>query len=308
MAALRGKALAAYLVVCVVWGATFLAMRVGVRSLPPLPLAGSRYLLSGTVLLAGALARGVPLPRRPADWLTLAAVGFFLLASGNTFVVWAEQYTPSGVASLFIVTVALWMAVFDALLPGGSGAGLSWRVVVGLLVGLAGTAILVGAAPHALTRLDLRGPLALTGASASWGFGSVLYNRRHPAASPYVGAAIEMLVGGIVVTLAGLAVGEARDVHLTLAGLASLGYLVVFGSLVGYTSYHYALEHAPASVVGTYAYVNPVIAVLLGWAVLGEHVGLHTFVATALILGAVLWIHAAHRLGAPEPEEMPASD
>ena len=306
MSALRGKALVAYLLVCLLWGSTYLAIRVGVAVLPPFLFAGTRYLTAGLLLLAGALATGGRLPRRAADWRNLAVVGLFLLAGGNTMVVWSEQFTPSGVASLFVVTVALWMAVFDAALPGGGR--LTWRVVIGLLVGLAGTALLVEADPHQLLHADLRGPLALTGASASWAFGSVFYQRHHADGSPYVGAAIEMLAGGVVVILVGLVTGEARHVHLTARGLAALGYLVVFGSVVGYTAYNYALHHADATAVGTYAYVNPLIAVLLGALVLGEHVGPRTFAAMILILGAVLWIHAARRVPAAEDAEPPPGD
>lgn len=306
MAALRGKALIAYLLVCVIWGSTYLAIRVGVAVLPPFLFAGARFLVAGLLLLGGALAAGARLPRRGRDWATLAVVGLFLLAGGNTMVVWAEQSTPSGVASLFVVTVALWMAVFDAALPGGNR--LTWRVIVGLLVGLAGTALLVEADPHQLLHADLRGPIALTCASASWAFGSVYYERHHADGSPYVGAAIEMIAGGVVVILVGLLFGEARQVHPTARGLAALGYLVVFGSVIGYTAYNYALHHANATVVGTYAYVNPLIAVVLGALLLGERVGSRTVIAMGLILGAVVWIQMAHRVTARSDAELPASD
>jgi len=293
MAVLRGKALVAYLLVCVFWGSTYLAIRIGVHDLPPFLFAGGRFLVAGLLLLGGALAAGERLPRRPRDYAILALVGLFLLGGGNTMVVWAEQFTPSGMASLFVVTVALWMALFDALLPGGAGR-LTWRVVAGLALGLVGTAVLVEADPRALLSADLRGPIALTGASASWAFGSVLYKREHPEAGPYVGAAIEMIAGGVVVILLGLVVGEAGHLQVTSRGLGALAYLVVFGSIVGYTAYAYALHHAPATIVGTYAYVNPLIAVLLGWALLSERVGPRTFLAMALILGAVLWIQVSH--------------
>ncbi|MGD0993576.1 MAG: EamA family transporter [Gemmatimonadales bacterium] len=301
MAALRGKALFAYLVVCVVWGSTYLAIRIGVRDLPPLLFAGLRFLLAGLLLLGSALALGAQLPRRARDWGILAVVGLFLLGGGNSAVVWAEQFTPSGIASIFVVTVALWMAFFDAIVPGGPGR-LSLRVIAGLLVGLAGTMLLVGANPRAFLRADLRGPIALTLASASWAFGSVYYKRRHPDVNPYVGAAIQMIASGAAVALLGLLVGEARAVHPTATGLEALGYLVVFGSIVGYTAYTYALRHASATAVGTYAYVNPPIAVLLGNVFLGEPIGARTVAAMVLILGAVLWIQLAHRVPTPEAE------
>jgi drug/metabolite transporter (DMT)-like permease len=295
MAALRGKALIAYLVVCVFWGSTYLAIRVGVGELPPFLFAGLRFLTAGLLLLVGALAFGDRLPRRAVDWRTLAIVGVFLLAGGNAFVVWAEQYTPSGVASLFVVTVALWMAFFDAVIPGGSG-DLNWRVIAGLALGFLGSALLVGASPAELVHADLRGPLALTGASASWSLGSV-YAKRHPTeTSPYIGAAVQMIAGGAVVAVAGTALGEWHLWHLSAKGFGAIVYLVIFGSILGYSAYSYALRHASPTVVGTYAYVNPVIAVLLGWAILKEPITARTFLAMVMILGAVIWIQFSHKL------------
>jgi drug/metabolite transporter (DMT)-like permease len=306
MASMRGKALVAYLVVCVLWGSTFLAIRVGVGVLPPLLFAGTRFLSAGLLLLGGAVAFGARLPRRAGDWGILAVVGLFLLAGGNASLVWAEQFTPSGVASIFVATIALWMAFFDSIVPGGPGR-LSPRVIAGLLLGLAGTALLIGAHPRDLLRADLRGPAALTLASASWAFGSVFYKRRHPDVGPIVAAAIEMLAGGAAVTVVGLAAGEARGVHLTAAGLEALGYLVLFGSILGYSAYAYALRHASATAVGTYAYVNPPIAILLGWLFLGEPIGARTVVAMGLIFGAVLWIQLAHAAAAPRQAEPAAA-
>ena len=295
MAALRGKALVAYLLVCVFWGSTYLAIRVGVGELPPFLFAGLRFFIAGAILFAGALAFGDRAPRRPVDWRTLVIVGLFLLAGGNAFVVWAEQYTPSGVASIFVVTVALWMAFFDAIVPGGSD-DLNWRVVTGLALGFLGTTLLVGASPRAILHADLRGPIALTSASAFWSLGSV-YAKRHPTeTSPYMGAAVQMLAGGVAVTLLGTVLGEWRAWHLSARGVGTIAYLVVFGSIVGYSAYAYALRHASPTIVGTYAYVNPVIAVLLGWLLLKESVGARTFAAMGLILGAVVWIQLSHKL------------
>jgi len=296
MPTLRGKALVAYLVVCVFWGSTYLAIKVGVGELPPFLFAGLRFMLAGVVLLAVALALGDRLPSKAADWRTQAIVGVLLLTGGNAFVVWAEQYTASGIASIFVVTVALWMAFFDAIIPGGSG-DLNWRVVAGLLLGFLGTALLVGASPAEILRADLRGPIALTGASASWSLGSVYGKRHKTETSPYVGAALQMLAGGGVVALVGTVLGEWSRWHLTPRGAGAIAYLVVFGSILGYSAYTYALRHASATIVGTYAYVNPVIAVLLGWLILREPVTARTFVAMALIIGAVVWIQFSHKIG-----------
>ncbi len=295
MSALKGRALVAYLIVCVFWGSTYLAIRIGVGVLPPFLFAGLRFLVAGALLAGVALAFGDHLPRRPADWGTLAIVGVLLLGGGNAFVVWAEQYTASGVASLFVVTVALWMAFFDAVIPGSTGE-LNWRVMLGLVTGFVGTALLIGASPRELLHADLRGPVALTCASASWSLGSV-YAKRHPTeSSPYIGAAVQMIVGGAVVALAGSLLGEWRAWHLSARGAAAIAYLVVFGSILGYSAYVYALRHASPTVVGTYAYVNPVIAVFLGWLLLHEPITARTLVATSLILGAVVWIQFSGRL------------
>lgn len=289
MAGLRGRALLAYLVVCIVWGSTYLAIRVGVGVLPPFLFAGVRFAFAGLVLLTIVLLLGDRLPRRLVDWRTQAIVGVLLLAGGNAFVVWAEQFTPSGSASIFVVTVALWMAFFDAVIPGGSG-DLNWRVIAGLVLGFLGTALLVGASPAEILHADLRGPIALTGASASWSLGSVYGKRHHTDTSPYVGAAIQMIAGGSAVIVVGSVLGEWTRWHMSARGAGALAYLVIFGSIIGYSAYTYALRNASPTIVGTYAYVNPVIAVLLGWLILSEPVTPRTFLAMALTIGAVVWI------------------
>ena len=287
-AALKGKALIAYLVVCVFWGSTYLAIKIGVTELPPFLFAGLRFAVAGVLLLIIARALGDPLPKR-SDWRTLVIVGLLLLAGGNAFVVWSEQYIGSGIASIFVVTVAMWTALFDAIIPGGS-SDLNWRVVAGLLLGFLGTLLLVGATPAEILAADKRGPIALTMASASWSLGTV-YAKRHPTeASPYMGAAIQMIVGGAAVALIGTVLGEWAAWQLSPRGIGAIAYLVIFGSILGYSAYSYALRHASATIVGTYAYVNPVIAVLLGWLLLHEPVGPRTFIAMGMILVAVVWI------------------
>lgn len=294
MAALKGKALIAYLIVCVFWGSTYLAIKVGVTELPPFLFAGLRFFVAGVLLLVIARALGDPLPRK-SDWKTLAIVGLLLLAGGNAFVVWSEQYVGSGIASIFVVTVAMWTALFDAIIPGGS-SDLNWRIAAGLLLGFLGTLLLVGATPAEILAADKRGPIALTMASASWSLGSV-YAKRHPTqASPYMGAAFQMIVGGGAVALVGTFMGEWPSWHLSARGIGAIAYLVIFGSILGYSAYSYALRHASPTIVGTYAYVNPVIAVLLGWVLLHEPVGPRTFIAMGMILVAVVWIQFSHKL------------
>src|SRR6266487_2665138 len=215
MATLKGKALIAYLVVCVFWGSTYLAIKVGVTDLPPFLFAGLRFLVAGLLLLAG----------------------------GNAFVVWSEQYIGSGIASIFVVTVAMWTALFDVIIPGGASE-LNWRIIAGLLLGFLGTLLLVGATPAEILAADKRGPIALTLASASWSVGTV-YAKRHPTqASPYMGAAFQMIVGGVTVALVGTVLGEWASWHLSPRGIGAIAYLVVFGSILGYSAYSYALRHA----------------------------------------------------------------
>ncbi len=292
MAGLRGKALVAYLLVCTVWGSTYLAIRIGVQDLPPLLFAGVRFVIAGVLLGAIVIAMGDRLPRRARDWRVHAVTGLFLLLGGNAVVVWAEQFVESGPASVFVAAVPLWAAFFDVLIPGGTGV-FTWRVGVGLALGFLGSALLAGVTPGELLSSDLKGPVALTLASASWALGTV-YSKRNPTeTTPFSGAAVQMFTGGVIIALLGLVLGEASAWHMTGSGLGSLVYLVVFGSIVGYTAYGYALRHASATIVGTYAYVNPVVAVLLGWLILDERVTLRTFAAMGLILGAVLMIQLA---------------
>jgi drug/metabolite transporter (DMT)-like permease len=188
----------------------------------------------------------------------------------------------------------MWTALFDAIIPGGSGE-LNWRIIAGLLLGFLGTLLLVGASPAEILAADKRGPIALTIASASWSLGTVYAKRNPTKASPYMGAAFQMIVGGTAVALVGTLLGEWASWHLSTRGIGAIVYLVIFGSVLGYSAYSYALRHASATIVGTYAYVNPVIAVLLGWLLLHEPVGGRTFIAMALILGAVLWIQFSYK-------------
>ena len=298
MGELRGRAFLAYVVVCIVWGSTFLGIRIGVQGLPPFLLAGVRFTLAGLILAGIARLLGQALPSRRRDWGTLALVGVLLLTSGNGLVVWAEQYLDAGTASIYVVTVAIWAACFDALMKGGT-TPFTWRLGAGLLLGLVGTAVLTGATPATLLHTDFRGPAALVFASASWAWGSV-YLKRHPVKASFsMSAAVQMVIGGVALLLVGALRGEAGAFHPTLRPMLAVAYLIVMGSIVGFTAYGYALRHASATVVGTYAYVNPVVAVLLGGLILHEPIGARKIVAMAIILGAVLWIQHAVRPAPP---------
>jgi drug/metabolite transporter (DMT)-like permease len=286
--------LAAYITVCVVWGSTYLAIRVGVEHVPPALLAGVRFIIAGLILLAFARVTGRPLPRRRSDWVTNVVVGVLLLAVGNGLVVWSEQFVASGAAAIFVVTMTLWLVLFDAVIPGRTSQP-TLSQIVGLLVGFGGTLLLVGGDVESLRHADWRGPIGLTVAPMAWALGSV-YAKRHPLASgPHVSSGIQMLAAGCVLLILATVAGEWPAWHLTTQGAGAIAYLVVIGSLVGYSCYMYMLKHLSPAVVGTYSYLNTVVAVLLGWAILGEPVTGRTVLAMVLVVGSVMWVRRGRR-------------
>lgn len=302
---LRGKALVAWLIVCIVWGSTYLAIRIGVAHLPPFLFAGVRFVIAGLLLGAGVRLAGHRFPDGPRDWARNVGVGLLLLGGGNLAVVWAEQFTPSGLVSVFVVTATAWTALADVLIPGGA-VRFSARLVGGLALGLVGCVLLFGLSPAELRAADWRGPLALTGGCICWALGSVWSTRQPTRATPYAASAVQMLAAGSALTLGGTLLGEWPAFQLTREGVGALLYLIVVGSFIAFTAYMYALEHASATLVGTYAYVNPVVAVLLGWAVLAEPVTPRMLLGMAVIAVAVAWLQLggrAARGAAPAPAD-----
>ncbi len=216
----------------------------------------------------------------------------------NGLVIWAEQFITSGIASVFVVTVSLWLAVFDAAIP-GSRARPTATQFVGLVAGFGGTILLVGADLETLRQADWRGPIALTVAAMLWAAGSIYSQRRPTASGPYVNSALQMLAGGTGLFVVGTLAGEWERLTFTWTGAGAVAYLIVFGSVVGFTAYVYVLRHMPATVAGTYAYVNTVVAVFLGWLLLDEPVTPRTLLAMAVVIGAVAWVKAASGAGPP---------
>jgi drug/metabolite transporter (DMT)-like permease len=308
MAGLSRGALVAYLLTCTVWGSTYLAIRVGVEHLPPFLFAGVRFLVAGLLLGAFVLAWDLPRPANRRAYAITAATGVLFFMLGNGLVVWAEQFVPSGIASVYVVTVTIWSALVDALVPGGRSR-ITAGVASGLAIGFAGSLLLVGATPAEFLAADLRGPAALTIASIAWAFGTVIMKRQPSMASPFANATIQMLSGGVALTLLGLALGEAPRFVPTWPGLASLAYLIVFGSIVGFGAHAYALQHMSPSALGTYAYVNPVVAVVLGWLLLAEPITGRMIAAMALMLGAACLVQLSARSALrPESGSTPATD
>ncbi len=294
MAMLRGRVLAAYLIVCIVWGSTYLAIRVGVAHIPPFLFAGVRFLTAGALLGAFALWRGERLPNSPRVWASLVLLGGLFFLGGNGGVVWAEQFVPSGLAAIYVVTVALWTALFDSLIPGGKSK-LNGRVITGLLSGFLGSMLLVGVTPGELLHAELRGPIALILGSASWALGTV-YGKRFGLKVPVnLSSATQMLAGGALMLGAGLAAGEPVPAQIAPEALWSFVYLVIFGSILTFTAYTYLMRHASPTVVGTAAYINPIVAVLLGWLILDEPMTARTLLAMGIILSSVLLIQLGTR-------------
>lgn len=303
--------LVAFGLVYLVWGSTYLAIRVSIESFPPLLLAGSRHLLTGLVLYP--LLRWKTGVRPTAQhWRMSFITGFLLLGIGNGGVCLAEQTVPSGVTALLVATVSLWMVLVDWLRPGGTRP--VPRVAAGLILGFAGMALLVGPKNLGGARVDPLGVGLLLVASLAWASGSV-YSKHAGglSGSPLLGVAMQSLSGGIALWLAGIASGETRALHLAAISMRSwlaLGYLIVFGSMVGFTAYIYILKKSTATRVATYAFVNPIVALFLGWLLVGESITLRTIIAAAVILTAVLLvITAPHRVRTradvrmPEPAE-----
>jgi drug/metabolite transporter (DMT)-like permease len=281
---------AAFGAIYLIWGSTYLAIRVALETLPPFLMAGCRFLVAGTVLYTWGRAQGDPAPAR-GHWGAAMLLGALFLLLGNGGVVWAEQRVPSGLAALLVAVTPAWTTLFEWR---RDGVAPSVWTVAGLLAGLAGVALLVAPADLASGgAVDPAGAAACLLSSVSWSLASVLSSRLSVPRSPAIASSMQMLAGGALLAAAGLATGEAGRVSLHAASprsVAAVTYLVVFGSLVAFTAFTWLLRVTSASRVATCAYVNPVVAVLLGWALLGERLTPRTLVAAAVIVGGVVVI------------------
>lgn len=298
----RGMIWAALGAIYFFWGTTYLAIRVGVRTMPPFLMASVRFLIAGAILYVIAIRTGDRTGDRPTrrHWRSAAIIGTALLLGGNGLVSWAEQRVPSGLASLVIATVPFWLVLLARFVLRERASIREW---LGIAAGFGGLLLLIN--PSGGTRIDLGGAGLLVIASILWAAGS-LYSRTAPLPSrPLVGTAMEMICGGVALGVAGIAFGELGRVDISaisLESLLGLGWLIVFGSLVGFSAYVWLLRVTRTSLVGTYAYVNPVVAVGLGWAMLGEPITARTLLAGGVIVVAVALIVSAR---APK-EEVPA--
>lgn len=284
----RALFLLAFGAVYLFWGSTYLAIRVGVQTIPPALMVGLRFLAAGLLLLPVARALGQPLAVSLRELRILFLIGVLLLVGGNGGVVWAEQYVPSGLAALLVATVPLWMAVLETLLPGGSR--LTGAAAAGLLTGFLGVAILLWPKLQGVQGEDLWGEAALLFAALSWAVGSIWSRRAGLTVPPLVATGWEMLLAGALMTAVSVTTGEATAARWTGTGVAAMGYLILFGSCLGLTAYIWLLRNAPVASVSTYAYVNPVIAVLLGWLILEEPLTPAILLGTLIIAGGVILV------------------
>jgi drug/metabolite transporter (DMT)-like permease len=278
----------AFSAIYIIWGSTYLGIRVAVETLPPFLMAGTRFAIAGVLLFVFLRLRGAAWPTA-AQWRDQAIVGVFLLLGGNAVVSWAELRTPSGVTALMLGASPIIVVIFDWLRPGGKRPTLG--LVLGVLVGISGVAMLVG--PGALpagSRPPTSDIIALLLASVSWWIGS-FYSKHAKVRTPLmVASAMQMLTGSVAMLLTGWLLGEGSHFSLTSVtpqSWVAFGYLVVVGSIIAFPVYVWLLEHSTPAKVSTYAYVNPVVAVILGWAFLGEPLNLRILLAGAVIIGAV---------------------
>lgn len=299
--ALSPRVLAALAVVYVVWGSTYLAIKLAIATIPPFLMAASRFCIAAVLLLGWCALRGRLAAARPtaAQWRAAAAVGGCLLVVGNGAVTWAEQDIDSGLAALLIATVPLWMAIFDRL---AGAERLGRAVVAGLVLGFGGVALLLAPSGAAIAF----GPaLAVLGGAMAWAAGSIYSRRADLPEDPLVSTGMEMAAAAGLFALVGLVTGEPARLDLGAvsgSSLLAVAYLATAGSLAAFTSYVWLLRNAQTSVVATYAYVNPIVAVVLGWWVLDERVSTRTLVAGAVVVTAVALIVTARR-----PAPLPAS-
>jgi drug/metabolite transporter (DMT)-like permease len=283
----RTSLLLAFSAIYLIWGSTYLAIRVAVETLPPFLMAGTRFLVAGTLLYVWLTLQGRA-RATPRQWRDNLVVGALLLVGGNGLVVWAEQAIPSGITTLIISISPLFMVLLDWMLPRGTRP--TWPTFTGLALGFGGLVLLIGGGAPGGVPLDRWRCAGLLLACVTWTIGS-LYSRytREPA-EPLTAATLQMLLGGAFMLLIGLGRGEAAGFHLadlTPRAIAAWSYLVIAGSLIAFPSYVYLLKHSTPARVSTYSYVNPVVAVFLGWLILGEPVTRRTLVASAVIVAAV---------------------
>jgi drug/metabolite transporter (DMT)-like permease len=302
----RSRVVLAFALVYVLWGSTYLAMRVVVRDLPPYVAGTIRYLISGPIMLAACALLDRRIRLTWLDFRQLMVISVLLLSLGNIGVLWAEEYVSSGLAALIVALVPIWVVMIEAWIF--RAGRMTAKGVFGLALGIGGLLVLLWpriASGTRLGHLELLGTGILAVASFAWALGSVFSHRFHLTVDVFVSAAWQMTLGGLVNGLIALITGQFSKTHWTLPALSAIAYLIVFGSWIGYTAYIYLLEHVPTPKVATYAYVNPIVAVFLGWLILREQVDIFMLVGTVIIIASVALVNTSRLKHPPEapPEE-----
>jgi len=285
---LNARLIVAFAAVYIAWGSTYLAIRFAIETIPPLLMAAARHLAAGAMLYVALRATKVPNPNL-RQWWGATIVGTFLLLGGNGLVVLAEQWVPSGITALLVGTTPFWMTMLAWLWQGEKRPG-AWTIT-GLAVGFAGLYLLVNPTGATGERVHAGGALLVFAATLCWTIGSLLSRKVAVPASPFMSSAMQMLTGGAILGLVGTAIGEIPRLNVAAISARSaiaLAYLVVFGSIIGYSAYIYVLKHARPALASTYAYVNPIIAVLLGWLLAGEKMGVEAAIGGAAVVAAVV--------------------
>ena len=284
----------ALIAVYLIWGSTYLAIRYAVETTPPFLMAAVRFIVSGGFLYVVRRLSGDPRPTA-LEWRSAAIIGIFLLVGGNGGVVWAEQFVTSSLAALLVATVPLWMVLIDAFRPTARRPGII--AATGILIGFGGVILLIGSVASGTDAENLLGAAALVGASLAWTMGSLYGRSAKLPASPLLGTGMEMLAGGVALLFVAIALGEWNSFEVAAVSRRSalaLLYLTVIGS-TAFVAYVWLLRVAPTPLVATYAYVNPLVAVLLGYFLAQESMTPRTLLAATLIIGSVLLVTIAQR-------------
>ena len=302
------KIIVAFALVYVFWGSTYLGIGIAVEQIPPASMCAARFSIAGVVMLAYCALTGRRIRFSARQLSHLGVVGILLLMGGNLTLSYAERIVPTGLAALLVAVTPLWFLVLDSLLLGDHH--ISRRGKVGLAIGIAGVVVLIWPDlrhPNALGHRELWWSLALPVGSFSWALGSVLSKKwQTAAADPFGAIAWQMIFAGIANLIFALLVEKPADATWTLRGVAAILYLVVCGSWIGYTAYIWLLQHVPTSKVSTYAYVNPVVAVFLGWLVLHERIDRYIVMGSAIIVASVVLVTSAKVSRRPATEELSA--